>query len=127
MAGDLVCLGRTGGAVPQGVRTSQEFIDRVRAIRSNEDAFGGHCDIVVRVNRDSVVTIGGNVRNSVAATVTPLVGGRLMRSNPWPWAAALRMDGPPDPCARIEAVPIGPWSVAAAAPARQGALRGARC
>lgn len=116
LAGDLICFGRTGAAGAQGLATSRAFVERVRAIRSTDDAFGGHCDIVVRVNRASVVSIGGNVRNSVAATVTPLVRGRLLRSNVFPWAAALRMDGPGDPCARIEAVPAGPWSEAAPPP-----------
>ena len=127
VAGDLVCFGRTGADGPQGLPTSQAFIERVRAIRSSDDAFAGHCDVVVRVDRSSVVTIGGNVRSAVAATVTPLVGGRLMRSNAWPWSAALRMDGPPDPCARIEAVPAGPWGSEVAAVTRRRVLRGARC
>ena len=126
MVGDLVCFGRTGAAGPRGLPTSQAFIERVRAIRSNDDAFPGHCDIIVRVNRSSVVSIGGNVRNAVAATVTPLVNGRLMRSNAWPWSAALRMDGPWDPCARIEACPLGPGAAracgGAAWPARRSLL-----
>ena len=124
VAGDLLCFGRTGPDGPEGLPTSQAFIDRVRAIRSRDDAFGGHCDLIVRVNRSSVVTIGGNVRSAVTATVTPLVGGRVMRSNAWPWSAALRMDGPPDPCARIEAVSAGPWAAAAA---RRRALRASLC
>lgn len=125
--GDLVCFGRTGASGPQGLPTSHAFIDRVRAIRTADDAFPGHCDIVVRVNRSSVVTIGGNVRSAVSATVTPLVAGRFLRSNPWPWSAALRMEGPEDPCARIEAVPAGPWSGETAATARRRALRSVRC
>lgn len=126
-AGDLVCFGRTGATGERGMPTAQSFIDRVRAVRRREDAFPAHCDVVVRVNRSSVVLIGGNVRESVTATVTPLVGGRIMRSNARPWSAALRLDGPADPCARIEAVPTGPWSAEEAAPARRRALRGAAC
>lgn len=126
-AGDLVCFGRTGATGEWGMPTARSFIDRVRAIRSREDAFAAHCDVIVRVNRSSVVLIGGNVRDSVTATVTPLAGGRIMRSNARPWSAALRLDGPADPCARIEAVPTGPWSTEEAAPARRRALRGAAC
>lgn len=127
VAGDLICFGRTGVSGPGGLPDAQSFIDRVRAIRRQEDAFAAHCDVIVRVNPTSVVAIGGNVRNSVTATVTPLVRGRLMRSNARPWSAAFRLDGPADPCARIEAVPTGPWSADEAAPARRRALRGAAC
>lgn len=127
VAGDLICFGRTGAEGPGGMPTSASFIERVRAIRGQADAFAAHCDVIVRVNRSSVVAIGGNVRNAVTATVTPLVNGRLMRSQARPWSAALRLDGPSDPCARIEAVPVGPWARAEVAGARQAALRGAAC
>lgn len=127
VVGDLICFGRTGVTGERGMPDAQNFIDRVRAIRRQEDAFPAHCDVIVRVNPTSVVSIGGNVRNSVAATVTPLRRGRLIRSNVRPWSAALRLDGPADPCARIEAVPTGPWSAEEAAPARRRALRGTAC
>ncbi len=127
VVGDLICSGRTGASGPGGLPTSRSFVERVRAIRSQEDAFPAHCDVIVRVNRTSVVAIGGNVRNAVTATVTPLVRGRLMRSQSRPWSAALRLDGSRDPCARIEAVPVGPWNEPAVSEGRQRALRGARC
>ncbi len=127
VSGDLICFGRTGATGAGGMPTSASFIERVRAIRGQADAFPAHCDVIVRVNRASVVAIGGNVRNAVTATVTPLINGRLMRSQARPWSAALRLDGPADPCARIEAVPVGPWSDQATAAARRRALRGARC
>jgi len=127
VAGDLICFGRTGALGEDGMPTAASFVERVRAIRGQDDAFAAHCDVIVRVNRASVVAIGGNVRNAVTATVTPMVRGRLMRSQARPWSAALRMDGPGDPCARIEAVPVGPWSGEAVAGARRRALRGVSC
>ena len=127
MVGDLICFGRTGVTGERGMPDAQSFIDRVRAIRRQEDAFPAHCDVILRVNRTSVVSIGGNVRNSVAATVTPLRRGRLMRSNVRPWSAALKLDGPADPCARIETTPTGPWSSEAAEAARRRSLRGLSC
>lgn len=53
--GDMVCRSRAGSGV------TYDFA-------LNNDAFKSHCDIVVRITKDHVVTIGGNVGHSVSKT-----------------------------------------------------------
>jgi hypothetical protein len=91
--GDLVCAARDapiGGA---------EFLQRLQNWSGHFDA---HCDVVVHVEADRATLIGGNVRNTAAATVTPLRDGRLLRTAARPWAVAMRLDAPADPCAALE-------------------------
>lgn len=119
-AGDLICFPRPGVAAANDMPTPKAFRDRLLSTTTD---FPAHCDIVVRVGRRYVTSIGGNTRNAVTATLTPLDRqGRLTRSNVRPWALALRVEGPPDPCARIEAVPTADWKDQAAA-RRRGLAR----
>ncbi|MCH9659487.1 MAG: DUF2272 domain-containing protein [Bacteroidetes bacterium] len=53
--GDMVCRSRAGSGV------TYDFA-------KNNDAFKSHCDIIVRITKDHVVTLGGNVRHSVSKT-----------------------------------------------------------
>lgn len=53
--GDMVCRGRAG------VSVDFEFASR-------DDAFKSHCDIIVAIRDDFVLTLGGNVSNSVKTT-----------------------------------------------------------
>jgi hypothetical protein len=55
----------------------------------------------VEVGPTSAVLIGGNVKNTVAATVTPLRDGRLTPTATRPWAVALRLAEPADACATL--------------------------
>jgi hypothetical protein len=92
--GDLVCAARDapiGGA---------EFLQRLQDWSGHFDA---HCDVVVQVEAGRAILIGGNVRNTAAATVTPIRDGRLVRTAARPWAVAMRLDAPPDPCAALGA------------------------
>jgi len=57
--GDIVCRGRTSR------RITYDYA-------ATHDEFKSHCDVVVRVAKDHVVTIGGNVSHSVHKTTYPL-------------------------------------------------------
>jgi hypothetical protein len=121
-AGDLICFPRPGVTAANDMPTPKTFRDRLLASTTD---FPAHCDIVVRVGRAFVTSIGGNTRNAVAATLTPLDRqGRLVRSNVRPWALALKVEGPADPCARIEAVPTANWKDQGAARRRALARTG---
>lgn len=123
VAGDLICFPRPGVTAANDMPTPEAFRDRLLTTTAD---FPAHCDIVVRVGRAYVTSIGGNTRNAVTATLTPLDRrGRLIRSNVRPWAVALRVEGPADPCARIEAVVTPDWKGEAAA--RRRALRVTGC
>lgn len=106
LPGDLICAPRADARGQPTAVSEQAFL---AALRQPGDHFETHCDIVVRVNRASVVSIGGNVKNAVTATVTPLRRGRLVRTDARPWSAILVMAGPYDPCARIESVGVEGW------------------
>ncbi len=124
LPGDLICAPRADSRGQPTALSEAAFID---ALRGRDAHFETHCDIVVRVNRMSVVSIGGNVRNGVTATVTPLRRGRLMRTDVRPWSAALTMGEPYDPCARIEAVAVEGWGDTAAKAQRRAALERTGC
>jgi hypothetical protein len=123
LPGDLICAPRADSSGEPTAVSAEAFIE---ALNSGRDFFETHCDVVVRVNRNSVVAIGGNVKNSVTATVTPLRGGRLVRTNIRPWAAALTLGTPYDPCARMESVPLSGWADLAAERRRALARTGCR-
>jgi hypothetical protein len=106
LPGDLVCAPR---ADAQGQPTAVSVKAFIAALGDGRDHFESHCDVVVRVNPASVVLIGGNVKNAVTATVAPLRNGRLVRTQARPWAVALTMGEPYDPCARIESAPLPGW------------------
>ena len=122
LPGDLICAPR---AAARGQPTAVSEAAFLKALREGDEHFETHCDIVVRVNHASVVSIGGNVKNAVTATVTPLRGGRLIRTDVRPWSAALTMGEPYDPCARIENVPLPGWEGAGSA--RKAALARTGC
>lgn len=123
LPGDLICAPRAdAGGQPTAV-SEAAFI---AALNSGVDHFETHCDIVVRVNKGSVVSIGGNVKNSVTATVTPLRGERLLRTDQRPWSAALTLGEPYDPCARIESVDLRGWDRVVAERKRALARTGCR-
>ncbi len=106
--GDLLCFPRlsTEGEADERA-TPAAFLARLR----EGATFPAHCDIVVRRNDRSLVVIGGNVKNAVTATVVPLdARGRPLRTTVRPWTVGVRLDGPADPCARIEAVPLPGWT-----------------
>lgn len=124
LPGDLICAPRADSRGQPTAASEAAFLD---ALREREEHFETHCDIVVRVNRASVVSIGGNVKNGVTATITPLRRGRLMRTNARPWSAALTMGEPYDPCARIESVAVRGWRDAAAQAGRRAALARTGC
>lgn len=123
-AGDLICFSRPGVTAANDMPTPKAFRDRLLATTTD---FPAHCDIVVRVGRRYVTSIGGNTRNAVTATLTPLdAKGRLIRGNVRPWALALKVEGPADPCARIEAVITPDWEDRAAARRRALVRTGCR-
>jgi hypothetical protein len=122
LPGDLICAPRADGA---GEPTAVSEAGFLKALEASGEHFDSHCDVVVRVNAASVVSIGGNVENAVTATVTPLRRGRLMRTAVRPWSAALTMGEPYDPCARIEAVDLKGWGKMG--DARKAALRRTGC
>jgi hypothetical protein len=62
--GDLVCYARQGGV---GYDTKGEYIS--------------HCDIVVAIDGDNALAIGGNVSNSVTESKIPLVNGFVKAGN----------------------------------------------
>lgn len=93
VAGDVICAGRGSGP-----RTAAEFLRRLREERG---FFPSHCDIIAEVRASSAVLIGGNVKNAVAATETPLVNGRIPPTTTRSWAVALRLAEPPDRCAAL--------------------------
>lgn len=124
LPGDLICAPR---ADSRGEPTAVSETAFIAALRDREEHFETHCDIVVRVNHASVVSIGGNVKNAVTATVTPLRAGRLIRTDARPWSASLTLGEPYDPCARIEAVTVRGWGGAAQLRARTAALKRTGC
>jgi LAS superfamily LD-carboxypeptidase LdcB len=74
--GDLVCKARAGSGatydtIARGMRT--------------------HCDIVIEVHPDHVVTIGGNVKQSVYKTPVKLVNGYINQAN---YFAVIRVENP---------------------------------
>ena len=88
--GDLICFPRPGVEAANDMPTPKAFRDKLLATTTD---FPAHCDIVVRVGRRFVTSIGGNTRNAVTATLTPLdAKGRLTRSNVRPWALALKVE-----------------------------------
>lgn len=123
LPGDLICAPR---ADANGQPTAVGEAEFIAALNSGVDHFETHCDIVVRVNKGSLVSIGGNVKNGVTATVTPLKGGRLLRTDQRPWSAALTLGEPYDPCARIESVDLRGWDGVAAERKRALARTGCR-
>lgn len=92
-SGDLVCAGRGSGP-----RDAAEFL---RRLRDRAGYFPSHCDVVVEVGAESATLIGGNVKNAVTATVTPLRDGRLVATATRPWAVALILRDGADPCATL--------------------------
>lgn len=124
VAGDLICFPRPGVTAANDLPTPQAFRDRLLTTTAD---FPAHCDIVVRVGKRWVTSIGGNTRNAVTATLTPLdANGRLIRSNVRPWSLALRVEGSEDGCARIEAVITPDWKDQTAARRRALAATGCR-
>jgi hypothetical protein len=97
VTGDLVCAGRGSGP-----RDATEFL---RRLREESGFFPSHCDIIVEVGADALTLIGGNVKNAVVATVTPLADGRIPPATTRAWAVALRLAEPPDPCATMSPGP----------------------
>lgn len=97
VAGDLICASRGSGP-----RTPAEFLRRLREERG---FFPSHCDVIADVRTDAVTLIGGNVKNAVTATVTSVVDGRIPPATTRPWAVALRLAEPPDPCAGLQPGP----------------------
>lgn len=93
VTGDLICAGRGSGP-----RDAAEFL---RLLHEERGFFPSHCDVIVEVAADTATLIGGNVKNAVTATVTPLVEGRIPPATTRPWAVALRLAEPPDPCATL--------------------------
>ena len=97
VAGDVICAGRGSGP-----RTADEFLGRLREERG---FFPSHCDLIAEVGPDAVTLLGGNVKNAVTATTTALSGGRIPPATTRPWAVALRLAEPPDPCATLSPGP----------------------
>ena len=97
VAGDLVCAGRGSGP-----RDAAEFLRRLREERG---FFPSHCDIIVDVGPAALTLIGGNVKNAVVATVTPVAASRIPPATTRSWAVALRLAEPPDPCAAMQPGP----------------------
>ena len=62
--GDLVCYSRQGGV---GYDTKGEYIS--------------HCDIVVAIDGDNALAVGGNVSNSVTESKIPLANGFVKEGN----------------------------------------------
>jgi len=91
--GDLVCAGRSWGP-----RTAAELL---AWLQHAGGYFPSHCDVVVEVGPDRAVLIGGNVKNGVAATVTPLREGRIAPTTTRPWAVAYILEAEADPCATL--------------------------
>ena len=60
---------------------------------------------MVEVGPDAATLIGGNVKNAVTATVTPLRDGRLTPTATRPWAVARILRRPADPCAALSPGP----------------------
>jgi hypothetical protein len=88
--GDLVCKRRAGsGATYDNVRPGMKT----------------HCDIVTNVQPGRLVTIGGNVRNSVSQTV-PRTDARGFLSDP-NYFAVIRINGA-QPSVPIVSVPVTP-------------------
>jgi hypothetical protein len=102
VTGDVICAGRGSGP-----RTAEEFLRRLREERG---FFPSHCDIIADVRGDALTLIGGNVKNAVTATITTVVRneageGRIPPATTRPWAVALRLAEPPDPCATLSPGP----------------------
>ena len=97
VAGDLICAGRGSGP-----RTAAEFL---RRLREEQGFFPSHCDIIVDVSPEALTLVGGNVKNAVAATVTPVLNGRIPPATTRSWAVALQLAEPPDPCAALQPGP----------------------
>jgi hypothetical protein len=95
--GDLVCAGRGSGP-----RDSAEFMGR---LRQRSGYFPSHCDVIVEVGPDQAVLIGGNVKNGVTATATPLQDGRFVPTPTRPWAVAYILRDGADPCATLSPGP----------------------
>jgi hypothetical protein len=118
VTGDVICAGRGSGP-----RDATEFL---RRLREETGFFTSHCDIIVEVGPATLTLIGGNVKNAVVATVTPLTNGRIPPAAVRPWAVVLRQAEPPDPCATLSPRPgcadvlAGPLG-----PAREGVAEGA--
>jgi hypothetical protein len=94
VTGDLICAGRGSGP-----RDAAEFLRRLREERG---FFPSHCDVVVEIGVDTMTLIGGNVKNAVVATVTPLANGRIPPARARSWAVALRLREPLDACATLQ-------------------------
>jgi hypothetical protein len=62
--GDLVCYARQSGV---GYDTTSDYLS--------------HCDIVVAIDGDNALAIGGNVSNSVTESKIPLVDGYVKEGN----------------------------------------------
>jgi hypothetical protein len=123
LPGDLVCAPR---ADARGQPTAVSVKAFMASLGDGRDHFESHCDVVVRVNPASVVLVGGNVKNAVTATVAPLRRCRLVRTQARPWAVAVTMGEPYDPCARIESAPLPGWEGQGAERRRQLARTGCR-
>ena len=63
--GDLVCKPRQNGVT-----------------YDSPSGYMSHCDLVVAVDSDNAVAIGGNVSNSVSKTTIPLKNGKVDKTNP---------------------------------------------
>lgn len=97
MAGDVICAGRGSGP-----RDAAEFL---RRLQEDRGFFPSHCDIIVDVRPDAVTLIGGNVKGAVMATITSVVDDRIPPASTRPWAVALKLLEPPDPCASLSPGP----------------------
>lgn len=97
VTGDLICAGRGSGP-----RDATEFL---RRLREETGFFPSHCDVIVEVRADTLTLVGGNVKNAVTATITPLADGRAPPATARSWAVALRQPEPPDPCATLSPGP----------------------
>ena len=58
--GDLVCYPRQAGVT-----------------YDTQSAYASHCDIIVEVENNKAIGVGGNVSNSVAQTTYPLSSGKI--------------------------------------------------
>ena len=93
VAGDVICAGRGSGP-----RTAAEFL---RRLQTEQGFFPSHCDVIADVAPERLILIGGNVKNAVAAAVTTVADGRVPPATTRPWAVALKLAEPPDPCASL--------------------------
>ncbi|MDY0881510.1 DUF2272 domain-containing protein [Dongia soli] len=94
--GDLICASRAGTRI-------------ISYLDVPADALL-HCDLVVETGAGRLVSIGGNVRNSVSKTVRPIgPDGRLAGAGDRPWFLVLALRSAPSPVAvsRLAAVGAG--------------------